>query len=109
MRVELYFTLFFAAILYALYKGGAPERVAATTALSMWVFDKFLHFVTPPEYATMDLGHFIIDLIVWVGFLSVALCAKRFWPLWVVSLQTIALAGHVAKLMDVSIHQIVSL
>ncbi|WP_337658988.1 hypothetical protein [Sphingorhabdus sp. Alg231-15] len=70
----------------------------------MVVLDPFVHTFTPAEYATMDPGHFIIDFFAWTVFLAISLRARRFWPLCVVSLQTIALVGHLAKLMDVSIH-----
>lgn len=104
MRIAFFYILFISVTLYALYRGGAPERSVAAAYFSIWVLGKFTNFFVPAEYAEMDFWIFIVDFALWVGLLAIALRAKRFWPLWVVSLQTIALAGHIAKLMDVSIH-----
>tara|TARA_R110000787_G_scaffold98664_4_gene202775 strand:+ start:3973 stop:4311 length:339 start_codon:yes stop_codon:yes gene_type:complete len=69
----------------------------------MLVLDPVVHIVTPLEYAKLDPGHLVIDLAAWIGFLAIALRANRFWPLCVVSLQTIALVAHVTRMLDVTI------
>ncbi|OAO01792.1 hypothetical protein A8B75_13620 [Sphingomonadales bacterium EhC05] len=103
MRIALYLSLLVAAILYALFRGGTPERIHAGILVGASISDTVVHMFTPAEYMVMDPGHAIIDSAAWVGFFAVALRANRFWPLWVVSLQTIAVVGHIAKLLDVSI------
>lgn len=99
------FLLFLGAIcIYALYRGGGPERWAASVVIAMVVLDPAVHIFTPLEYATLDPGHLVIDLAGWIGFLAIALRANRFWPLCVVSLQTISLVAHSARLLDMTIH-----
>jgi hypothetical protein len=66
--------------------------------------DPFVHALTPVTFARLDPGHFIIDLLGWSALLVVAIRARRFWPLWVSSLQTISLIAHVTKFLDYSIH-----
>jgi len=90
--------------MYALYRGGGAERWVACIVVGMVVLDPAVHIFTPLEYATLDPGHLVIDVAGWVGLLAIALRANRFWPLWVVSLQTIALVAHAARLLDVTIH-----
>ncbi|AMO72159.1 hypothetical protein AZE99_10125 [Sphingorhabdus sp. M41] len=70
----------------------------------MLVLDPAVHMFTPLEYAKLDPGHLVIDVAAWIGLLAIALCANRFWPLCVVSLQTIALVAHVTRLLDMTIH-----
>ena len=104
MRIALYISLLVLCTIYAVWRGGAPERAIALSYFSTWILDSWVHFFTPAEYAEMDPGHFVIDLVLWIAFFAISLRANRFWPLCIVSLQTIALVAHIAKLMDVSIH-----
>lgn len=99
------FLLFLGAIcIHALYRGGGPERWVAGIVIGMVVLDPAVHLFTPLEYAKLDPGHLVIDLAGWIGLFAIALRANRFWPLCVVSLQTIALVAHAARLLDVTIH-----
>ena len=102
MRIALYLSLLVAAILYALFRGGTPEKIHAGILVGASISDTVVHMFTPAEYMVMDPGHAIIDSAAWVGFFAVALRANRFWPLWVVSLQTIAVVGYIAKMLAVS-------
>ena len=104
MRTLVFFLFLGAICVYALYRGGGPERWVACIIVGMVALDPAVHIVTPLEYAKMDPGHLVIDLVAWIAFLAIALRANRLWPLCVVSLQTIALVAHIAKLLDVTIH-----
>jgi hypothetical protein len=104
VRLILFLTLLIGSVTYALLRGGKPERAAAIVFLLMAIGDPFVHEFTPPTYTILDPGHFVIDLLAWCALLAIALRAKRFWPLWISSLQTISLIAHVTKLLDYSIH-----
>jgi hypothetical protein len=104
MRLVLFLTLLIAIAVYALLKGGRPERAAALIVITMALSDPFVHALTPYTYAELDPGHFIIDLVGWCALLTIALKANRIWPLWVSSLQTISLIAHIVKYLDYSIH-----
>tara|TARA_R110000824_G_scaffold132349_2_gene294810 strand:+ start:38 stop:478 length:441 start_codon:yes stop_codon:yes gene_type:complete len=104
MRTFAFLLLLLTSCIYALYRGGGPERWVASIIIGMGALDPLVHIVTPLEYATVDPGHLFIDLAAWLCLLAVALRANRFWPLCIVSLQTIAIAAHTARLLDVTIH-----
>jgi len=104
MRTLVYLLFLGAICIYALYRGGGPERWVACVVIGMLALDPVVHIATPLEYAKLDPGHLVIDLAAWIGFFAIALRANRFWPLWVVSLQTIALVAHAARLLDMTIH-----
>tara|TARA_R110000824_G_scaffold211072_3_gene397027 strand:+ start:11980 stop:12420 length:441 start_codon:yes stop_codon:yes gene_type:complete len=103
MRTLVFIFLLGAICIYALYRGGGPERWVACVVIGMVALDPAVHLFTPLEYATLDPGHLVIDLVAWTGLFAIALRANRFWPLWVVSLQTIALVSHATRLLDVTI------
>ncbi|MEP3227084.1 MAG: hypothetical protein ABJO01_13990 [Parasphingorhabdus sp.] len=103
MRIAIFYILFVSCTAYALWRGGAPERAVAGSYFSIWLLDQALHFVYASDFTELDPGHLVIDLLIWVAFFTVAMRAKRFWPLWLASLQTIAVVAHSAKFLDVTI------
>ena len=104
MRIFVFLLLLLTSCIYALYRGGGPERAVAGIIIGMGALDPLVHIITPLEYATVDPGHLFIDLAGWLCFFVVSLRANRFWPLCIVSLQTIAIVAHAARLLDVTIH-----
>ena len=106
MRQIIFLTLLCLSVIYALRRGGEPERAVATVFIFMTISDPFVHVLTPPDYSVLDPGHFIIDLLAWFALLPIALRANRFWPLCISSLQAISLIAHVAKFLDYSIHPV---
>ena len=106
MRTTIFLVLLVLSIAYALKKGGAPERAAALVFVLMTISDPFVHALTPMQYTAIDPGHFGIDLAGWGALLVIALRARRFWPLWVSSFQTVSLVAHVVKFLDYTIHPV---
>jgi hypothetical protein len=100
MRTAVYLTLLVIVSVYALARGGAPERWVAGTALGMVAADRLLHLAFPADFSAVDSGHLIIDVSGWVILTYVALRARRVWPLCVASLQTVTLMAHVARGLD---------
>jgi hypothetical protein len=90
--------LFYPALLtccgYALARGGPPERLCAIlflvgTALSVWL--------TPPlgqRFAHLELGIFLVDVLVLIGFVALAVGSQRYWPMWMSSMQLVAVMSH---------------
>ncbi len=79
---------------YALWVGGAPERVAAlvfagAAAASYAVPYSGFHVVEAPL--------FVIDLLTLIALALIALAANRFWPLYVTALQLLTVAVHAVK------------
>jgi hypothetical protein len=96
----IYDGLVFACWLYAMLRGGAPERICA----SILFFGSALTYAAVSEpavrFASVEAGVFVVDVAALLGFMIVALCAERFWPLWITALQIIGTAGHAVKLVD---------
>lgn len=86
--------------LYALFRGQRDERhVCAILVIGVIA----THLVISPlheRFAGVETPVMMVDLIVFAGFLWVALRSERFWPLWIAGLQLTAILGHVLKLVD---------
>lgn len=95
-----YVTILVACWLYALLKGGAPERVGSTII----GFGSFMSLVAvsgpSARFVAVEVGVVLVDVAACVAFVILALRAERYWPLWVAALQCIGTAGHAAKLLD---------
>lgn len=89
------------ALLFAWWKGGAPEQAGAllifVSSLTQWVLSETL---LQPRYASIDLLPLAIDLLGLVGFAWIGFFAKRYWPLWASALQLLSVAGHFVRALD---------
>ena len=87
----------------AFVKGAGPEKAGALVLLGMLVADPVVHLIAQEQYLQVDVGHLAIDILAWLGFFVIALRARRFWPLWASSLQSIALVAHITRAIDIGI------
>ena len=86
--------------LYALLRGQRDERhMCAILVIGVIA----THLVISPvreRFSGVETPVMIVDLIVFGGFLWVALRSERFWPLWIAGLQLTTILGHILKLVD---------
>ena len=94
-----------ALILIAMWRGAGPERWSAAVFIGMFVLDRIYHFILGrgAQYGTMDIGHFCIDLIATIAFVTIALRANRIYPLCLSALQVIAIISHVIRAISPAI------
>lgn len=100
MSPILYFTLLAICWLYAWFKGGPPERIGATILAVGSILSLAARSSAVGRFGSVELGIFLVDVATLIGFLVLALRAKRFWPLWLTALQAVGIAGHAVKLVD---------
>lgn len=97
-HLELHNLLFMAVGIggcgYALTRGGAPERIAAATLLGGVVLTALAAPPSTAEFRTPEVGIAFVDLMVFVAFAMLTLRANREWPLWISSMQGIAVLCH---------------
>jgi len=100
MSPTVYFTLLAICWLYAWLKGGPPERIGATILAVGSILSLAARSNAVGRFGSVEFGIFLVDVATLVGFLALALAAKRFWPLWLTALQAVGIAGHAVKLVD---------
>ena len=84
---------------YALWAGGGPERIgAAIYALSVAATNLVMR-THSHDWANLESGVFIVDVVTFLAFVPIALRANRFWPLWVTAFLGLGVLGHVARLV----------
>jgi hypothetical protein len=88
---------------YAWWKGGGPERTAATVYFAGVVLTHVARTTSGIWWNSVEAGVFAGDVAVFCGLLGVALTAERFWPLWLTALLLLGTTGHVVKMADPSL------
>lgn len=106
IRIAIFHLLLLTALVYALRKGGGPERAMALIIIAMSVSDLLLHQFVPPRFTSLDAGHLAIDLSAAAATMVLALTAHRFWPMAAAVLQLLPLLAHFSKAVSVSIHPV---
>ena len=74
--------------------------------LAMVLISLLGHRLASYQYHKIDALNALLDVAGLVGFCTIALFARRIWPLWVSSLQLIAVLAHVARAVDIHIHPV---
>lgn len=104
MRTALFLAFLLAALGFAAWRGGGPERAMAAIALGLVGADAILHRYIPVEFATLDVGHLAIDLFGVSATSALALCAHRFWPMIAAVLHVLPLMAHISRMLDMTLH-----
>jgi len=100
LRLYLFIFLQLTASIYALVRGGAPERIVGGLMLIAFAASMLLQSQFPVRFHGVELGIFIVDCALLAALLAVALRAERFWPIWMTGLQAVAVAAHLAKMVN---------
>lgn len=81
------------------FRGGAPERVAALILL----FGTLASMLVAPQSANgfngFMVGLLLVDAAMFVAACGLAVCANRFWPMWLAALLGFGLYGHLLKFL----------
>ncbi|HEV2818006.1 MAG TPA: hypothetical protein VGW40_12395 [Allosphingosinicella sp.] len=84
---------------YAFIGGGAPERIGAAIFLIGSVLTYVVLETSPIDFRGVEVGVFIIDVVVFAAFVLLAVRANRYWPLWMSALLGLGVVGHLAMLL----------
>lgn len=100
LRVALFGLFLSLACGYAIWRGGAPERIVGGAMLSSFVATLFAHADYGLRFSNVETGVLVIDTMLMVALLFVALRADRGWPLALAGLHLCTMGAHVVRLID---------
>lgn len=98
-RPFIFAGLLLLATLFALVRGGGPERWAAAAYLSAYTATVWLTVDKHSAFHRIEWGVFATDLALMVVLMILALQSNRMWTLWAASFQLVGVSAHLAKLM----------
>lgn len=94
---HFFFALLFVCCLYAFVAGGGPERIGAASYALACIASHLLFSAPPIKFRSVEVGVFIVDVLVFTAFAILALRANRFWPIWVTALLGLGVLAHLAR------------
>ena len=77
--------------------GGSPERIGVN-GLIVWLVGDYLYRLVAdtPQFATVDMGLFALDMMLAGTLASIALSANRSWPFFASAAAVVQIVGHFA-------------
>ncbi|KKC25972.1 hypothetical protein [Sphingomonas sp. SRS2] len=97
-RPMFYGLVMWASAFYAFRRGGWEERLVA---ISM-ILGSYMSALVPTTRASfehVEASIAVVDLCLFVSLQLIALRSKKFWPLWIASIQGVSVLGHLAPLI----------
>lgn len=94
MMPILFLMLLLGACLYAILRGGAPERIGAAILVLATLASALALEMSAHRYRSTELATMWVDIAMTIAFLALALRAQRYWPMWVSMVQLDLVAMH---------------
>lgn len=101
MRLMIFLMLLIGSCGYALWRGGAPERITAAALLGAAAATVLALSEIPVRFRQVEIGVLIVDLVLLIVLVGVAVRADRAWPLVMAGLHLTAVGAHFVKFVDV--------
>jgi hypothetical protein len=95
----VFLVLLIACCFYAFVKGAAPERIGMAIYAAGSVLTYVAVSAPPIRFQGVEVGVFIVDVCVFSSFVTLALRANRFWPIWVSALIGLGVLASLAMLV----------
>jgi hypothetical protein len=102
-RLILFLTLWLGCCLYALARGGGPEKIGGAIFLAAALLSLAVEQPRGSRWHSVELGMLFVDLAVFASFFTLAIAAKRFWPLWMSGMQGVQVFSHFAIALDAKV------
>ena len=100
LRIAIFLIMLLGVCGYALWRGGAPERIAAGAMLAATVGSAIFRSEVDARFLHVEVGLFMIDLLLLLVLVAVMLRADRGWPILVSALHLCTVGAHVVRFID---------
>ena len=100
LRIAIFVALLILTCGYALWRGGAPERVVAMALLTATIASAMVRADVDHRFVEMETGLLIVDGLLLIVLVVVASRADRGWPLLVAGFHLVTVSAHVIKLVE---------
>lgn len=106
MHLLLFGGLLAACCLYALWRGGAPERVVGMSLLAATFGTAMGYSALPVRFLQAENMVLVIDILLLSVLVGVALRADRGWPLALAGLQLDTVGAHLVRMQDLGMSRV---
>jgi hypothetical protein len=103
-HVFLYLALLLGSAAYSLWRGGAPERIAACSILVGTVAAVLTVSAPGLRWIKVEWSLLAIDATILAILLILVVRANRLWPMFMAALLIDQVAGHVLRALDTQLY-----
>ncbi|WP_371421282.1 hypothetical protein [Tardiphaga sp.] len=98
LRILIFDLLYVGCCLFALIRGGAPERLGALILIAD--FELSLLVVEPMSgrFSGVEWSVFFVDLFAFFAVYLLSILSARYWPIWVAAVQGAVTMSHLTGL-----------
>lgn len=107
IHIILFWAAQLAASAFAVWRGGAPERIVGALLVCATLATMMIPFEIGSTFHTVNWRALGIDVALLVTVSAVALRADRYWPQWMAGLQVLTIGVHGVRAYDPHILPIV--
>ncbi len=100
LRIWIFVGFQLCGCLYAVWRGGSPERLVAGMMSAAVVLTAAAGYFLSEKFRTVSASILMVDLALLGGLLLLAVRANRFWPMWVAAFQLVSIFVHLARGID---------
>ena len=100
LRIAVFLILLLGTCGYALWRGGAPERIAAGAMLAATIASAVFRSEVDGRFVDVELGLFLVDTLLLIVLSAIMLHADRGWPILLCALHLCTVGAHGVKFVD---------
>lgn len=100
LRIAVFLILLLCTCGYAIWRGGAPERIAASAMLTATIASAVFRSEVDGRFLDVEVGLFLVDAMLLAVLFTVMLRADRGWPILLCALHLCTVGAHGVKLVD---------
>lgn len=94
MSKFIYLVLLVSCCLYALARGGTPERAAVGILVSAVAASAITPSTGLHRFFQLELGMLMVDTCLFLAMTALALKAQRYWPMWLAAVKLNTVITH---------------
>lgn len=98
MNVIVYLGLLVTCCLYALARGGSPERLGVALLLSAVGVSFFIPSMGMHRFFQLEVGMLLVDSCLFLSVTALALRAQRYWPMWLAAVKLNTVITHLLNM-----------
>lgn len=100
LRIAIFLIMLLGVCGYALWRGGAPERIAAAALLAATIGSAIFRSEAEARFLDVEVGIFVIDVLLLAVLFAIMLRADRGWPILVSALHLCTVGAHALRFID---------
>ena len=98
IRILIFNLLYVFSCLFALIRGGVPERIGALILIADFQLSAWAVEPMPSRFAGVEWTMFAVDAGAFLALYILSLATTRYWPAWMAGIQGCVAVSHLAGL-----------